>query len=126
LKTVRVRASGKIIEFNVSWIFQVGNYLIIEIVSEEIDTESETFTGVHKSELVAWYLNEIESQIENEDQLNEQNVLIEKIVHRLINYDNVIIQLDKMGLKSTDVTEEMQHDEADPILVVHPNYIPTD
>jgi DNA replication licensing factor MCM6 len=77
--------------------------------------------------LIAWYLNEIESTIENEDQLNEQNVLIEKILHRLINYDNVIIQLDKMGLKTAEEpTEQMQHDEADPILVVHPNYIPSE
>ena len=31
-----------------------------------------------------------------------------------------------MGLKSAEGTEEMQRDETDPILVVHPNYIPTD
>ena len=75
-----------------------------------IDTQSNEFKGI-------W----------NEDQLNEQNVLIEKILHRLINYDNVIIQLDKMGLKTAEEpTEQMQHDEADPILVVHPNYIPSE
>jgi len=107
---------------------RISNMLVFYIrkKEEEIDTESETFTGVHKSELVACYLNEIESQIENEEQLNEQNVLIEKIIHRLINYDNVIIQLDKMGLKSAEGSEETQKDEADPILVVHPNYIPSD
>jgi len=112
---------------------RISNMLVyfIRKKEEEIDTESETFSGVHKSELVAWYLNEIESTIENEDQLNEQNVLIEKILHRLIHYDNVIIQLEKMGLKSggseQETAEQMQQDEtADPILVVHPNYIPTD
>lgn len=108
---------------------RISNMLVYYIrkKEEEIDTESETFSGVHKSELTAWYLNEIESQIENEEQLNEQNVLIEKILHRLINYDNVIIQLDRMGLKSGEGAEEQQHtDEADPILVVHPNYVPSD
>ena len=67
---------------------RISNMLVYYIrkKEEEIDTESETFSGVHKSELVAWYLNEIESQIENEDQLNQQNTLIEKIIHRLINY----------------------------------------
>lgn len=59
---------------------------LIFIILKLILKKGETFTGVHKSELVAWYLNEIESQIENEEQLNEQNVLIEKIIHRLINY----------------------------------------
>lgn len=93
---------------------------------DDIDAESEaTSSGVHKSELIAWYLNEIESQIDNEEQLNEQNLLIEKIIHRLINYDNVIIQLDKVGLKS-DAAESGQSDESDPILVVHPNYVPAD
>jgi DNA replication licensing factor MCM6 len=83
---------------------------------------------VHKSELIAWYLNEIESQIENEQQLNEQNVLIEKIINRLINYDNVIIKLDKTGLKSDgkEGETETQTSETDPILVVHPNYVSTD
>ena len=32
-----------------------------------------------------------------------------------------------MGLKSGEGAEEQQHtDEADPILVVHPNYVPSD
>lgn len=67
---------------------RVSNMLVYYIrkKEEEIDTESEDFGGVHKSELIGWYLNEIESQIENEQQLNEQSCLIEKILHRLINY----------------------------------------
>lgn len=105
---------------------RISNMLVYYIrkKEEEIEAGSE-FTGIHKSELAAWYLNEIESQIENEEQLNEQNTLIEKIIHRLIHYDNVIIQLDKMGLKSDDKTEQAD-DESDPILVVHPNYIPAE
>ena len=31
-----------------------------------------------------------------------------------------------MGLKTAEEGEEMQEDEADPILVVHPNYVPSD
>jgi DNA replication licensing factor MCM6 len=106
---------------------RISNMLVYYIrkKEEEIDSESETFTGIHKSELAAWYLNEVESMIENEDQLNEQNTLIEKIIHRLIHYDNVIIQLDKMGLKPTEKADEVA-DESDPILVVHPNYVPAE
>ena len=67
---------------------RISNMLVycIRKREEEVDTESEAFTGIHKSELAAWYLNEIEAQIENEEQLNEQNTLIEKIIHRLIHY----------------------------------------
>lgn len=41
--------------------------------------------------------------------------------------DNVIIQLDKMGLKDGEKdSESAEADEADPILVVHPNYVPAE
>jgi DNA replication licensing factor MCM6 len=106
---------------------RISNMIVYYIrkKEEEIDQDSETFAGVHKSELIAWYLNEIESQIENEQQLNEQSALIEKIIHRLINYDSVIIKLDKHGYKTHDENDpETLRDESDPILVVHPNYIP--
>lgn len=107
---------------------RISNMLVYYIrkKEEEVDTESAEFTGIHKSELAAWYLNEIEGQIENEDQLNEQNTLIEKIIHRLIHYDNVIIELDKLELKSDRKTETTETDSADPILVVHPNYVPAE
>jgi hypothetical protein len=95
----------------------------------------------------------MESQIENEQQLNDQSVLIEKIIQRLIHYvsyllfflikknvhgsvfkfdmyfskDSVIIKLDKHGYKTADDNDnnpDALKDESDPILVVHPNYIP--
>ena len=73
--------------------------------------------------------------------MNEQSALIEKILRRLINYvnnnifqkfykkiftffslqDNVIIKLDKTGFMGED---KETLNEADPILVVHPNYVP--
>jgi hypothetical protein len=52
----------------------------------------EEVTGVHKSELITWYLNEIESTIENEQQLVEQNAIIEKIIYRLIHYVRLVIK----------------------------------
>lgn len=96
-----------------------------EIDALETNDNSEQIGGVHKSEVISWYLNEIESQIENEQQLNEQTVLIEKIINRLINYDSVIIKLDKSGLKSMKISETTvpEATDEDPILVVHPNYL---
>lgn len=110
---------------------RISNMLVYYIrkKEDEIDPESESTSGVRKSELITWYLNEIESQIENEQQLIEQKALIEKIIHRLINYDNVIIKLDKQGWKSSEKSDDGSTgltEEADPILVVHPNYVQTD
>ncbi len=70
---------------------RISNMLVYYIrkKEEDEDEDSEQATGIHKSELVAWYLNEIEAQIENEEQLNEQNILIEKIIHRLIHYVSI-------------------------------------
>lgn len=65
--------------------------------------------------------------------MNDQKALIEKIIYRLINYDNVIIKLDKSSWKDDadkegeeDSTTTTAMDESDPILVVHPNYVQTD
>lgn len=102
----------------------------MEIMGEN-ESERES-GGVRKSELITWYLNEIESQIESEQQLIDQKALVEKIIHRLINYDNVIIKLDKKGWKTIgDENEESTVDgvtenDEDPILVVHPNYVSAD
>jgi DNA replication licensing factor MCM6 len=108
---------------------RISNMLVYYIRKKEEDTDVDSedqSTGIHKSELVGWYLNEIEALIENEEQLNEQNTLIEKIIHRLIHYDNVIIQLDKMGLEPERIGDTDIHADVDPILVVHPNYVPAE
>ena len=39
-----------------------------------------------KSELVNWYLKEMESEIETEEELISKKTLFEKVLHRLINY----------------------------------------
>jgi DNA replication licensing factor MCM6 len=81
-------ASKKNIKLSYDEYKRISNMLVYYIrkKEEEIDTESESVTGVHKSELISWYLNEVESTIENEQQLIEQNALIEKILYRLVNY----------------------------------------
>lgn len=40
--------------------------------------------GTKKSELVAWYLDKIQDQIESEEELLERKSLVEKIIDRLI------------------------------------------
>lgn len=39
-----------------------------------------------KSHLVNWYLKEIESDIETESELIFRKDMIEKVIHRLVNY----------------------------------------
>lgn len=82
--------------------------------ADDADTD-----GMHRSDIVAWYLEQIGDQIESEDELIQRKSMIEKVIYRLIHTDRVIIQLTSTGLSSRPNEEEAN----DPLLVVHPNYI---
>ncbi|XP_067854807.1 maternal DNA replication licensing factor mcm6-like [Heptranchias perlo] len=80
--------------------------------------------AVRKSDLINWYLKEMESEIETEAELILKKTLIEKVIHRLVHNDHILIELTMSGLKKLkagkgdDVIEE-----DDPFLVVNPNYV---
>ncbi|XP_043920658.1 maternal DNA replication licensing factor mcm6-like isoform X2 [Protopterus annectens] len=93
---------------------QLSNLLVLYLQKmEEYDQDA-----VRKSELVNWYLKEIESEIETENELITKKTIIEKVVHRLIHHDHILIELSKTGLKESDIRVE-----EDPFLVVNPNYV---
>nr|DBA24754.1 TPA: hypothetical protein GDO54_012366 [Pyxicephalus adspersus] len=96
---------------------QISNLLVFYMQKME---ESED-CQLTKSDLVNWYLKEIESDIETESDLIYRKSMIEKVIHRLINYDHILIELKKTDLKSIDDKEEPS--EEDCILVVNPNYV---
>lgn len=79
-----------------------------------IHVSEENKGGLKKSELVAWYLDKIQDQIESEDDLFERKNLIEKIIDRLTYHDEIIIPL-----KLKTETDE----EEEPTLLAHPNYV---
>ena len=101
----------------------LSNLLVIYMRREEQQAEEGLEDGgdkgVRRSEVVAWYLEQIQDQIETEEELVERKALVEKVIERLMYHDQVIIPLMKTGLTGRD--EESQ--EEDPVLVVHPNYI---
>merc|ERR1712152_66514 len=73
------------------------SFLIIEhIRRKEAETESsqeEKDSAPTKSQVIAWYLDEIGNDIETEDELIEQKQVIEKVVDKLIYQDQVIAPL---------------------------------
>ncbi|XP_026276705.1 DNA replication licensing factor Mcm6 isoform X2 [Frankliniella occidentalis] len=101
----------------------LSNLLVIFMRREEQqaeDGEDESKSqGVHRSEVVAWYLENIQDQIETEEELVEKKELVEKVIDRLMYHDQIIIPLGKTGLTGKDLESQ----EEDPVLVVHPNYI---
>ncbi|XP_019559553.3 DNA replication licensing factor Mcm6 [Aedes albopictus] len=97
----------------------LSNMLVLHMRTEEARFESEESQseGVKMSELINWYLEQVAEQIESEEELVERKTLVEKVVDRLINHDQVIIPLKTSTLGDKETQEE------DPVLVVHPNYI---
>lgn len=93
---------------------------------------------MRRSEIINWYLKEIEADIESVEELADKKALVEKIIDRLMHHvstnsnhgnDDITILQDRILLplvESHEVSES--HDPAtseddDPYLVVHPNYI---
>ena len=102
----------------------MANLLVLYIRKKEEDTVDEDDDGVRYSELVNWYLKEMESEIESEAELIEKKILCEKVIYRLVHHDHILIELQQTGIKKrTRKDSDSLVKEDDPILVVHPNYI---
>ncbi|KAF9327767.1 MCM DNA helicase complex subunit mcm6 [Podila minutissima] len=73
--------------------------------------------GLHREALVAWYLEERAQEIiENQQNIEEEEQIIRKVIRRLMKRDQVFLAL-------SDSTASAE-DSPDPLLVVHPSYIP--
>ncbi|KAG9462712.1 hypothetical protein GDO78_023267, partial [Eleutherodactylus coqui] len=74
-----------------------------------------------RTDLVNWYLKEVESEIDSEEELVNRKQIIEKVIHRLVHYDQILIELSQSSLRSAGEDEATKDD--DPYLVVNPNYV---
>ncbi|XP_072219980.1 DNA replication licensing factor MCM6 [Leuresthes tenuis] len=94
---------------------RISNLLVLHLRRAEDAEEEEE---LKKTAVVNWYLKEIESEIDSEEELINKKGLIEKVIHRLVHYDHILIELSQGGLKGSESegTEEA-------VLVVNPNYI---
>lgn len=61
--------------------FVISNFVFSVSVEEEEELK--------KSAVVNWYLKEIESEIDSEEELVNRKGLIEKVIHRLVHYVSV-------------------------------------
>lgn len=94
---------------------RISNLLVLHLRKAEDAEEEEE---LKKSAVVNWYLKEIESEIDSEEDLISRKGLIEKVIHRLVNYDHILIELSQAGLKGS----ESASTEEEAVLVVNPNY----
>lgn len=95
---------------------RISNLLVLHLrKSEEVEEEEE----LKKSAVVNWYLKEIEADIESEEDLINKKALVEKVIHRLVHYDHILIELSQAGLKGSESASTGE----EAVLVVNPNYI---
>jgi len=87
---------------------RIGQMLAAQLARSE-DTGDE----VTEEDLVAWYMEQVEEQIETEAMLMEQQHLVQLIINRLIDKDRVII----VYRPSEDAMKPEQR-----VLVKHPNF----
>ncbi|XP_013864441.1 DNA replication licensing factor MCM6 [Austrofundulus limnaeus] len=95
---------------------RISNLLVLHLRHVEDAEEEEE---LKKAAVVNWYLKEIESEIDSEEELINKKGLIEKVIHRLVHYDHILIELSQAGLKGS----EPESTESDVVLVVNPKYI---
>ncbi|XP_014781505.1 zygotic DNA replication licensing factor mcm6 [Octopus bimaculoides] len=102
----------------------MANLLVLNMRRME-EQEETTDSGTRRSQLIGWYLHEIEGEIDSEAELIERKTIVEKVIDRLIHHDHVLIELKQTGLKSMSKHKEDESlvREDDPFLVVHPNYV---
>ncbi|XP_036822281.1 DNA replication licensing factor MCM6 [Oncorhynchus mykiss] len=92
---------------------RISNLLVLHLRrAEEAEEEEE----LKKSALINWYLKEMESEIDSEEELIHKKSLIEKVLHRLVHYDHILIELSRGGLKGSEAEAQEE------VLVVNPNY----
>ncbi|XP_053143279.1 DNA replication licensing factor MCM6 [Hemicordylus capensis] len=96
---------------------RISNLIVMHLRKAE---EEDDDTSLKRSELINWYLKEIESEIDSEEELINKKKIIEKVIHRLTHYDHILIELTQTGLKDS---QEGEHFDEDPFLVVNPNYL---
>ncbi|NXK16219.1 MCM6 factor, partial [Arenaria interpres] len=96
---------------------RISNLLVLHLRKAE---EEEDDSSLKKSELINWYLKEIESEIESEEELINKKKIIERVIHRLTHYDHILIELSQSGLRGSREAETF---DEDPYLVVNPNYL---
>jgi len=101
---------------------RIANMLVLFMRAEEDKPMTETETGLKRADIVDWYLRQQEGEIETEAELEQQTFLINKVIDQLIKNDGVLLALKAPNLSEEDF-EPAAEDEADPFLVVHPNFV---
>ncbi|EER24195.1 DNA replication licensing factor mcm6, putative [Coccidioides posadasii C735 delta SOWgp] len=90
--------------------------LLVRRINED---EANTGEGVEEEDLKLWYLEQIESELNSEDDVERERSLATKVLKRMVK-DNILMQIRGEGL--VDASNSMQDNTQDRVVyVLHPN-----
>jgi len=91
-----------------------------------ISSESDEPKGMSANELVDWYLETIEEELESEEAYIRERRLVKLVIKRMITKDGVLIPIRQLNADSMETIESDTEVLKNPILMVHPNYMMND
>ncbi len=94
--------------------------ILQDLVHRINQDEQDTGQGVEEQELMTWYLEKHEGELETETQLEKERDLVGKVMKRLVR-DCVIMQVKGSGLLDGDGGEQDDGDDGKVVYVLHPN-----
>ncbi|KAF4180010.1 hypothetical protein CNMCM8694_003400 [Aspergillus lentulus] len=89
--------------------------LFVRRVSED---ESRSGEGVEQEDLIVWYLEQIESELNNEEDLQRERDLAGKVLKRMVK-ENILMPIRGEGLVDADGDQQEQVQRT--VYVLHPN-----
>uniref|UniRef100_A0A183BV80 DNA replication licensing factor MCM6 n=1 Tax=Globodera pallida TaxID=36090 RepID=A0A183BV80_GLOPA len=118
---------------------RIANMLVVHMREEEERNGDEPgWPGTRQSQLAEWYLEMMEPEINSEEDLKRQKTMFARLIPRLIR-DKVLVRIEQQQQPPVDEAEDDEGEGevgegeegtattattvADPILLVHPNYV---
>ncbi|KAL4931678.1 MCM DNA helicase complex subunit MCM6 [Aspergillus undulatus] len=86
------------------------------VVARVREDETQANEGVEQEDLLVWYLEQIESELNNEEDLHRERSLATKVLKRMVK-DNILMPIHGQGL----VDESTETPAGSTVYVLHPN-----
>ncbi|OJD16286.1 hypothetical protein AJ78_03537 [Emergomyces pasteurianus Ep9510] len=83
------------------------------------DDEANAGEGVEQEDLIVWYLEQIESELNSEEEMEAERSLAVKVLKRMVK-DNILMLIRGEGLVESDDPRQQQQEQR-AVYVLHPN-----
>ncbi|CAO3625726.1 unnamed protein product [Cunninghamella echinulata] len=102
--------------------YEKYNQIQLMLTHKLKDAQDTTDSGMRQADLIMWYLEEKESELENEKDLEREHIIVTKVINRLIKKDKVLIAINETGQYNEEATSS-ESNERDPMIMLHPNFV---